>query len=208
MGFLIRTGEPRDEEMFVKAMRDSGHLFAAIWGPRHADMVRQLFRTPGTLYSPDLTLAAEIDGTTVCVHLAWSGAEARRRGEATRKAMRRFLGWRYYLRLGRLAVANRALGTTAPHEFYYANIGVDARTAARLPVPREVRAEGIGKLVMERSLDDGRRAGCTIAYSHVAEGNSPAVAVFHKCGFREVGKSPPFLVGDERFVFLRMERAL
>lgn len=206
--FTIRPGRLEDEEAFSKAMRDSGPAFAAVWGERHDALVRHLFRRPGTLYSADLTRAAEISGTVVSVLLTWSGAEALRRADATRRAIRDFLGWRYYVRVPRLAVMHRALHGPEPDELYFANIGVDARRAARLPVPREVRLHGIGPTMIDFGVEEGRRAGLRRAFADVRENNSPALQMFRRSGFSEAGRSAPFLLGSERFVFVQMARPL
>ena len=204
----IRPGRREDEDAFAKAMADSGPLFAAIWGARHDALARHLFRTPGTLYSADLARVAEIGGHAVAVLLTWSGAEAQRRGTATRRAIRGFLGFRYYLRVPRLAVVHRALGGPGTDELYFANIGVNAKVAARLDVPTEVRARGIGPMVLEAGLEEGRRAGLTRAFGDVRDRNSPALAMFRRAGFSETSRCAPFLLGAERFVFVQMARSL
>ncbi len=54
------------------------------------------------------------------------------------------------------------------------------------------RRRGIGGVLLNRILEEGKRLGTTAAFLEVRAGNFAARALYEKCGFREMGRRPNY----------------
>ena len=55
-------------------------------------------------------------------------------------------------------------------------------------VREDSRRRGLGQALMRHLMDLGRMSGCTVATLEVRPSNSPALKLYAKLGFREVGR--------------------
>lgn len=190
----VRSGRATDGDAFVRMMLASGDVFAAVWGSRHEALLRHLLGVPDTLYSADLTLVAETEKAVGGMLLGYSAREAAERAPATRCAMRRFLGLRYYLRLARLAVVHRALASVADDDYLVAHVAVEPA----------LRGRGVGGELMCVAAGRARQRDCRRVVLDVRENNLAAIGFYEKLGFGVVGPPAVFHLGGERYAFLRM----
>jgi ribosomal-protein-alanine N-acetyltransferase len=58
------------------------------------------------------------------------------------------------------------------------------------------RGRGLGRWLLRRTLDDGRRRGCTVARLEVRPSNAAAVRLYRAHGFREVGRRKGYYQQD------------
>ena len=78
---------------------------------------------------------------------------------------------------------------------------------ARLYVGEEWLGRGVGQALMQRCVDEARRAGARTMWLGVWERNWRAQAFYRKWGFRAVGEQV-FLLGSDAQLDWLMERAL
>ena len=62
-------------------------------------------------------------------------------------------------------------------------------------VRREYRRQGIGRDLLGRVLQEGRKLNATAAFLEVRAGNSRAQALYEKCGLVAVGRRPNYYFG-------------
>jgi len=82
----------------------------------------------------------------------------------------------------------------------------DEGQLANLAVTEAQRRRGGGTRLLERLLDEARRAGARRVTLEVREGNAPARALYEKHGFLTTHRRPAFY--ENREAALLMERAL
>jgi ribosomal-protein-alanine N-acetyltransferase len=82
----------------------------------------------------------------------------------------------------------------------------DEGQLANLAVTEAQRRRGGGARLLERLLDEARRAGARRVTLEVREGNAPARALYEKHGFLTTHRRPAFY--ENREAALLMERAL
>lgn len=59
-------------------------------------------------------------------------------------------------------------------------------------VREQYRRRGYGLMLLGHVLDEARRKHATAAFLEVRSGNSPAQALYEKCGFRAIAKRPNY----------------
>ena len=78
-----------------------------------------------------------------------------------------------------------------------------------ISVLQEYWGLGIGRLLMEASIDCARRAGYTQLELEVVAGNERAVSLYRRAGFEEYGRNPrgyrSAAVGYQELVHMRLE---
>jgi ribosomal protein S18 acetylase RimI-like enzyme len=85
--------------------------------------------------------------------------------------------------------------------------GVRAVELVRLYVLQRWLGRGVGRALMQRCMDEARRAGYSTMWLGVWERNRRAQAFYRKCGFRPVGERI-FQLGSDAQTDWLMERAL
>jgi ribosomal protein S18 acetylase RimI-like enzyme len=190
----VRNGRADDGDAFVRMMLASGDVFAAVWGRRHEALLRHLLGVPGTLYSADLTLLAETEKAVAGMLLGYTARETAERATATRRAVRRFLGLRYYPCVARLSIVHRALPAVADDEYLVAHVAVEPA----------FRGHGVGGELVCIAAGRARRSDCRRVVLDVRENNLVAIGFYEKLGFSVTSPPTAFHLGSERFAFLRM----
>lgn len=59
-------------------------------------------------------------------------------------------------------------------------------------VREQYRRRGYGSLLLGRVIDEARKKQATTAFLEVRSGNSPAQALYQKCGFRAIARRPNY----------------
>lgn len=72
----------------------------------------------------------------------------------------------------------------------------DSIEIERIYVKKEFGSRGIGKFLIQHSIELGRKEGCTYAWLGVWEKNTPAIVFYKKMGFVVFG-GHSFQMGDE-----------
>ena len=68
--------------------------------------------------------------------------------------------------------------------YIVARIGADELHINNVAVRENYRRRGIGRTLLDRILDEGKRAGVSSAFLELRAGNDAALALYEKCGFR------------------------
>ena len=74
--------------------------------------------------------------------------------------------------------------------------GIQCMEVRRIYASQEYIGKGVGKLLMQASIQEARRKGCDSLWLGVWERNPRAIAFYKKWGFNEVG-THIFYVGDD-----------
>ena len=70
----------------------------------------------------------------------------------------------------------------------------------------EFRREGIGEALLRHMIDKAEEDGCTLVTLEVRGGNEAAMALYHKLGFREVGRRKGYYAkGGEDAVLMDLD---
>ena len=110
-------------------------------------------------------------------------------------------GWAAYY--AELQGNNRSLMLIArPRTGEQGNYQVAAYIAARasagelhinnVAVRESYRRNGIGRLLLNQTIEEGKRLGAATAFLEVRSGNSAAQALYEKCGFKAIARRPRY----------------
>ena len=76
--------------------------------------------------------------------------------------------------------------------FIAARLVADELHINNVAVTHNYRRLGIAKKLLETALDEAGRMGAQIAFLEVRVGNTPAQALYARCGFRVTGRRPGY----------------
>jgi len=76
--------------------------------------------------------------------------------------------------------------------YIVARMGADELHINNVAVRESYRRQGLGQKLLERILDEGRRAGVACAFLELRAGNAAALALYEKCGFRVTARRPKY----------------
>lgn len=178
----IRIGRPEDAAAVAPLIRASGprfhdHIFAPSGDPAQAlSFIETAWRTPGTPQSARRGRVATIDGAIAGVLLVYDTAATTRLMRALTLAIARTYGeaWEDILRRG-MEVEELVAGVPDDGSFY----------VSTLAVKEGHRRRGLGRLLLQRAIDEAERRGRAILL-HVATHNEPARRLYESAGFRVV----------------------
>ena len=68
--------------------------------------------------------------------------------------------------------------------YIVARMGADELHINNVAVREDYRGRGIGRRLLNSILEEAKRSGANAAYLELRAGNSPALALYKKCGFR------------------------
>lgn len=68
--------------------------------------------------------------------------------------------------------------------YIVARMGADELHINNVAVREDYRRRGIGRRLLNRILEEGKRAGATKAFLELRAGNKAALALYEECGFR------------------------
>jgi ribosomal-protein-alanine N-acetyltransferase len=71
--------------------------------------------------------------------------------------------------------------------FVLVRVAADESEVLSLGVTPAARRRGVGSQLLAAALDEARRRGATVMFLEVGEGNSPAIALYKRHGFNQVG---------------------
>ena len=75
-----------------------------------------------------------------------------------------------------------------------------------IAIAPEFRRAGIGEALLRHIIDKAEADGCTIVTLEVRDGNEAAMALYHKLGFREVGRRKGYYAkGGEDAVLMDLD---
>ena len=63
-------------------------------------------------------------------------------------------------------------------------MGADELHINNVAVREDYRRRGIGRRLLDRILEEGKRSGATAAFLELRAGNKAALALYEECGFR------------------------
>ncbi|HVY54142.1 MAG TPA: N-acetyltransferase, partial [Thermodesulfobacteriota bacterium] len=81
------------------------------------------------------------------------------------------------------------------HGSFTPDIGDDEFYISALAVDETHRRQGIGSLLLSRSLESARSQSCRSVILEVEHGNEPAIRLYRKFGFRFTDRSAPESIG-------------
>ena len=68
--------------------------------------------------------------------------------------------------------------------YIVARLGADELHINNVAVRKDFRRRGIGRRLLNRILEEGKRSGAVTAYLELRAGNHAALALYQNCGFR------------------------
>src|SRR5918993_408534 len=68
--------------------------------------------------------------------------------------------------------------------YIVARMGADELHINNVAVREDYRRRGIGRRLLDRIVEEGKRAGATAAFLELRAGNEAALALYEECGFR------------------------
>jgi ribosomal-protein-alanine N-acetyltransferase len=94
--------------------------------------------------------------------------------------------------------------------YIVARMGADELHINNVAVRDNYRRRGIGQTLLDRILDEGKRAGVSCAFLELRAGNAAALALYEKCGFRVTARRPRYYtdpVEDALVMIKQFERS-
>jgi ribosomal-protein-alanine N-acetyltransferase len=91
-------------------------------------------------------------------------------------------------------VRNQEEPSTGQHVkgFIAARLVSDELHVNNVAVRQEFRRRGVAKTLLDAALDEAARRGARAAFLEVRAGNSPAQALYERCGFKMTGRRPGY----------------
>lgn len=80
--------------------------------------------------------------------------------------------------------------------FAISRVVVDEAELLTIALDREVRGRGFSEALLERHAQRVRQAGATVHFLEVAEANAPALSLYRKLGFIEIGRRKGYYPGE------------
>ncbi|WP_114944212.1 GNAT family N-acetyltransferase [Microvirga calopogonii] len=77
---------------------------------------------------------------------------------------------------------------TKPAGFVLSRIVLDEAEIITVAIAPEARGKGFARPLLSRHLDELSRRGVARVHLEVEEGNAPAIALYRRVGFRDVGR--------------------
>jgi len=72
--------------------------------------------------------------------------------------------------------------------YIVARMGADELHINNVAVRENYRRRGIGRSLLDRTLEEGKRSGVSCAFLELRAGNHAALALYEKCGFRVIAR--------------------
>src|SRR5258705_9107873 len=85
--------------------------------------------------------------------------------------------------VARVADSEQTRGRSKLAGYIVARMGADELHINNVAVREPHRRLGIGRELLERILDEGKRSGIPLAFLELRAGNSAALALYENCGF-------------------------
>lgn len=120
----------------------------------------------------DLLEVVEIEETSGLSRWGWSAYYAELQGKNS-----------HLMLVARVETAARGLRSKLAG-YVVARQGADELHINNVAVRENYRRSGIGQRLLDRILEEGKRSGVGAAFLELRAGNSAALALYEKCGFR------------------------
>lgn len=120
----------------------------------------------------DLLEVVEIEETSGLSRWGWSAYYAELQGKNS------------HLMLVARANSARRVRSSKLAGYIVARMGADELHINNVAVREEFRRSGIGRCLLNRILEEGKRSGVSAAFLELRAGNDAALALYKKCGFR------------------------
>jgi ribosomal-protein-alanine N-acetyltransferase len=120
----------------------------------------------------DLLDVVEIEETSGLSRWGWSAYYAELQGKNS-----------HLMLVARLDSAGRGLSSKLAG-YIVARLGADELHINNVAVREDYRRCGIGRRLLNRILEEGKRSGVGAAFLELRAGNEAALALYEKCGFR------------------------
>ena len=117
----------------------------------------------------DLLEVVEIEETSGLSRWGWSAYYAELQGKNSRLML--------------VARVNSGLSSKLAG-YIVARLGADELHINNVAVREEFRRAGIGRRLLNKILEEGKRSGVSAAFLELRAGNDAALALYEKCGFR------------------------
>jgi ribosomal protein S18 acetylase RimI-like enzyme len=199
MSLVIRNADHADASDFSSLVLLSGPSFLpAVFGPDTAEVLSSLFRQDGNLFSYELARLAVVNGKNAGVLLGYTGHQKDKVALHTGRLLIEYFRTRFFSVVRNLLKAAMVLTSPGKGDFYVASIAVYP----------EFRGRGVATALL---LDAERRAQKAKAHRLVLDveaGNSPAVNLYRKIGFREEGHARSVQIRGTKFEFLKMVKSV
>ena len=195
MSILLRPSTPADAADIARLILLSAeHFLPAVFGPRIEAGIARLAAREGTLFSWTHVVIAAAEGRTAGMLLGYSGRDKAHEDPATGIGLLRAFGGVIILRLGKLLIVQRMIGTIAAGEWYVSNVAV-------LP---EMRGRGTGRALMLDAEQRARNSGAVSIVLDVETDHLPAIRLYQGLGYETVSTTPALLLDGRSVVFHRM----
>ena len=83
-------------------------------------------------------------------------------------------------------------GSDVPCGFALSRRVLDEAEILTVAIAPEARGRGHARALLLRHLDELARAGVRLVHLEVEEGNAPAIALYRRLGFQEIGRRPGY----------------
>lgn len=120
----------------------------------------------------DLLEVVEIEETSGLSRWGWSAYYAELQGKNSHLMLVARVNSAGHIRSSKLA------------GYIVARMGADELHINNVAVREEYRRSGIGRRLLNRILDEGKRSGVSAAFLELRAGNDAALALYETCGFR------------------------
>ena len=93
--------------------------------------------------------------------------------------------------------------------YIVARMGADELHINNVAVRESYRRRGIGRMLLDKILAEGKRCGSQAAYLELRAGNSVALSLYEKCGFRVTARRDRYYsdpVEDALVMMMQFER--
>lgn len=77
---------------------------------------------------------------------------------------------------------------TRPQGFVLSRVVLDEAEILTIALAPEARGHGCARPLLDRHLDELSRRGVRTVHLEVEDGNAPAIALYRRAGFREIGR--------------------
>lgn len=120
----------------------------------------------------DLLEVVEIEETSGLSRWGWSAYYAELQGKNS------------HLMLVARIDSHEKTGRTKLAGYIVARMGADELHINNVAVRQDYRRRGIGRRLLDRILEEGKRSGAAAAFLELRAGNKAALALYEECGFR------------------------
>ncbi len=194
----IRSASKRDKEDFARLLIMSAQYFPQLFGKNIEQTLQKLFVLPKNLFSYEHVTIAEADGHTAAMALGYGYKEKKKENLHTGYLLFCYHWGAMISKLPTFLSFNSSVGQLAKEQFYLSNIAVYPK----------YRGRGIGKILMQKALEQAKKQGYNTMVLDVEKYNNPAISLYKKLGFEIINEFKLSPIKGKQLTFYRMVKGL